>query len=360
MKQFLIILFFIAFSGKICAQEKEIKGTIETLDGIKTDGFILIRSQDVNSELISFRANQNSEYKDYFPNDLTSYTLNEDLYESQVLDSVRRFLMVIVKGKASLYQIKINKKTRFYLKMQDEEKIYWLRHETVTIINGEHESKKLVSFYKEILRDKLVGCDLGSDSNLHTNSKSLRSYITKYNDCFSGNNFEQKKESTSVFFGLTGGLLQYKGGLLPGNDLWYESTNFASGGFAFDFKPSRRKMLLTSLSYRFNKGNYKDPDTHVVVSSSQAHVISYQGNFILAKSRWVEPFISLAPIVYFETESRKNKSVNEKENLLIVLFNIGCGVKINFTEKIFSKLIYERTVLFGRGYLTASLSYRIK
>lgn len=342
-KRIFLCLLLISANWFCLAQEKELTATIETNDGLKTEGYILIRPPHINNELISFRNSTNSTYQEYFPKQLKSYTLAGDLYESHVFDSTSHFFLVLVKGEASLYELSDQKK-RYYIQMQNEDKVYWLRHEKMVIANdGYQKTVKLISYYKEILTRKLVGCSsLDSLKLPNPSEKELKAYITTYNKCFSGNNYELKELKKQLFLGISSGILS-------------SSNNYFSMGATLDFKNPRKKLLLTSLAYNHTRWEEWDDKVKIV---NRIHWISYRVNLILFPNKLIEPF------VLFDTSMGLTDGSGYGIAILPFYFWSGGGLKINFGKKAFSRVTYTFPIALRDwsfpSSLNLSVSYRVR
>ena len=297
------------------AQEKELRAGIEMNDGSSEEGYILIRSPNIYHELISFRKDVNSNYQEYYPKHLKSYTIAEDVYESHAIDSSWHFFLVILKGEASLYELSTQQK-RYYIQMQGEDKIYWLRHEKMVIPNeGSQKTVKLVSYYKEILTKKLLGCSsLDSLQLPNPTEKELKAYVSNYNKCFSGNNYEQRELKKQLFLGVSSGMS-------------FSNNNYFSMGATLDFKNQRKKLLLTSFSYKYSQWEYVDNADRII---DQSHCITYQVNLILFANKRIEPFVLFEPGMGLVSEFTQGKE-NKKKYFFLQSWS-GAGLKINFNK----------------------------
>lgn len=260
-----------------------------------------------------------------------------------MLDSTSHFFLVLVKGEASLYELSDQKK-RYYIQMQNEDKVYWLRHEKMVIANdGYQKTVKLISYYKEILTRKLVGCSsLDSLKLPNPSEKELKVYVTTYNKCFSGNNYELKELKKQLFLGISSGVLS-------------GSNNYFAMGATLDFKNPRKKLLLTSLAYNYTRWEEWDDNVKIV---NRILWISYRVNLILFPNKLVEPFI------LFDTSMGLTDGSGYDIAILPFYFWSGGGLKINFGKKAFSRVTYTFPIALRDwsfpSSLNLSVSYRVR
>ncbi len=344
-RSFLCVLLSLNIGWGCLAQEKEIKATIETNDGLKTEGYILVRAPHLNNELISFRSNTSSIHETYYPKQLKSYTVEGDLYESHALDSSVYFFFVILKGKASLYELSAQKK-RYYIQMLEEDKVFWLRHEKMEVpgSDGYQKTVKMVSYYKEILRGKLVGCSsLDSDKLPNPNEKELKVYVSNYNKCFSGNSYEKKELKKELFLGVSAGM--------SGNE-----SNYFSMGSSLDFKNPRKKLLLTTLSYAYTRWEELVFDYTLnkkVKTVNSIHWISYRVNITLFAGKAIEPYLLL------DTSMGMNYEAGYGLGILPFYFWSGGGLKVNFGKNIFSRVTYVFPIALRDAPFPSSLNFSL-
>ena len=368
MCRVILILFLLLWSSLVVAQ-KEVPATIETRDGQKKVGFARTRPREVNTTVVSFRENVNTTYIDYVPNDLKSFSLQEDAYESLSIDSTNYFLAVIVKGKASLYELNFELKKRYYLLKEGEVRPIWLRHEKIEIVIGDTKTTKMVSYYKTILKSKLNDCEsLKSPEGVRPTLSGFQQYVNEYNKCFGTSDYLQKAEAKSIYASLMcGGVFNSYG-------------SFPTFGLGLDFKSSRKLFGLTTLSFRSTHwqesqetivtigGGFGSNSSTIVIKEVRTYsmaTLGYQVNMSLISGKTIEPYLSFEPAVMRWTEASKKTqgtlTASSSDSRFGFETWLGGGLKLRFSDKAFVRFAYTFP-LFARadiGTLNIWLSYRI-
>lgn len=225
----LLVCFFASSFQAVFGQKNYQPGIIVTNDSDTVVGYIDYQQWERNPSSINFKTIIATKQKNYFPDDLVSFEVSDDIYisrEIEVTKSPRKtdnisydveyptetkqaFVLVLVSGSGSLYKYVDEMGTdHYYIETQEQPLLELIYFKYYKKINGTRVIKENTK-YKGQLIAYLNDCPSIIDKINKTiyKSEALKKMVIKYNQCKNINDiYVKEKEKTKYRFGIFTGI----------------------------------------------------------------------------------------------------------------------------------------------------------
>lgn len=303
MRIIVFIACFAIISNAAFSQKNYQTGSVVTLAGETLSGEIDYKNWKKTPEKILFRKDKSSASVSYGVNDITSFTVSDDVYKRAIIEIVERedelsklrigdsfptrtdtvFLLTVVSGPKSLYYYTDNV-DHFYI-TNDDGSYQLLNYRK---FKDADQNVAVIKFYISQLKDYFKNCSVVSN-NLKYNAGALRRTFLSYYDCTGKNpDYFQKPDNEKVELGLIVGAtntafkVSTSTSDLIGKVDYSKSTDVTAGVFADLVFPRQRGRisLNNELMYSSYKavGNYTYPVNPFIVDD-----YSYQFKYSYVK-----------------------------------------------------------------------------
>jgi hypothetical protein len=276
MKNLVLIVLLALTCNLVLSQKNYRPGSVVTLNGEKITGEIDYKNWKQTPEKIVFRKDASSAGVSYGVNDISSFSVSDDMYRRAIVEIVERedelnklrigdsfpsrtdtvFLLALVSGPKSLYYYTDNV-DHFYI-TNDDGNFELLNYRKFKDVN---QNVATIKFYLSQLKAYFSNCSVVSN-NLKYNPSDLRKTFLSYYDCIGkGPEYFQKTDNEKIELGLLVGAtntsfkVSTSGSDLVGKVDYSKSNDVTAGIFADLVFPRRRGRI--SLNNELMYSSYK-------------------------------------------------------------------------------------------------------